>query len=418
MKALFAHAGLPQGRYRVLRGRDPAEEALILEAFGLPVFVKPANLGSSVAVTKVKHAADLGSALDLAFAYDRKALVEAAIEAREIEVSVLGNDQPEASLPGEIVPDREFYDYASKYSAESRTRLLIPAPLDAAAVTDVRRLGLAAFRAVDASGYARVDCFLDRRTGQVLLNEINTIPGFTSISMFPKMWEATGLAYADLLSRLLDLARERGEGEGGEDREGGGTPPPRGEPFPPYLQALALCWRIEQPPETTARDASFRERVSQALALADRALGRDPHDLRARLARGAAHGVLGRYFLFRDQRREAAREAVRMREDLVLAREGGASESDLWFGLGLYDYYTDVLPRLFRLLRFFAGMPGATARGGLPRSSSHARDRCSTRWRPGYSSTRSTPSWRGARPGRWKSCACSRRDTPAGRAGA
>ena len=214
MKALFAHAGLPQGRYRVLRGRDPAEEALILEAFGLPVFVKPANLGSSVAVTKVKHAADLGSALDLALAYDRKALVEAAIEAREIEVSVLGNDHPEASLPGEIVPDREFYDYASKYSAESRTRLLIPAPLDAAAVTDVRRLGLAAFRAVDASGYARVDCFLDRRTGQVLLNEINTIPGFTSISMFPKMWEATGLAYSDLLSRLLDLARERHRARG------------------------------------------------------------------------------------------------------------------------------------------------------------------------------------------------------------
>ncbi len=209
MKALFAQAGLPQGRYRVLRGRDPAEEALILEAFGLPVFVKPANLGSSVAVTKVKRAADLGGALDLAFAYDRKALVEAAIEAREIEVAVLGNDRPEASLPGEIVPDREFYDYESKYSVESRTRLLIPAPLDAAAVAEVRRLGLAAFRAVDASGYARVDCFLDRRTGQILLNEINTIPGFTSISMFPKMWEATGLAYPDLLARLVDLARER-----------------------------------------------------------------------------------------------------------------------------------------------------------------------------------------------------------------
>jgi D-alanine-D-alanine ligase len=209
MKALFAQAGLPQGRYRVLRGRDDAGEALVLEALGLPVFVKPANLGSSVAVTKVKHAADLGSALDLAFAYDRKAVVEAAIEAREIEVSVIGNDEPEASLPGEIVPDREFYDYESKYSPESRTRLLIPAPLDAAAVAEVQRLGKAAFRAVDASGYARVDCFLDRKTGQVLLNEINTIPGFTSISMFPKMWEASGLAYPDLLARLVDLARER-----------------------------------------------------------------------------------------------------------------------------------------------------------------------------------------------------------------
>ena len=209
MKALFAQAGLPQGRYEVLRGRDSVAEARVLEAFGLPVFVKPANLGSSVAVTKVKRAADLGSALDLAFAYDRKAVVEAAIDAREIEVSVLGNDHPLASLPGEIVPDREFYDYDSKYSAESKTRLLIPAPLDAPTVAEVRRLGLAAFRAVDASGYARVDCFLDRKTGQVLVNEINTIPGFTSISMFPKLWEATGLAYADLLVRLVELARER-----------------------------------------------------------------------------------------------------------------------------------------------------------------------------------------------------------------
>jgi D-alanine-D-alanine ligase len=209
MKALFAHAGLPQGPYRVLRGRDGAEEVLILGELGLPVFVKPANLGSSVAVTKVKRAEDLGRALDLAFAYDRKAMVETAIDAREIEVSVLGNDHPQASLPGEIIPDREFYDYDSKYSAESRTRLVIPAPLDRATVAEVQRLGQGAFRAVDASGYARVDFFLERKTGRVLLNEINTIPGFTSISMFPKMWEATGLPYPDLVERLLELARER-----------------------------------------------------------------------------------------------------------------------------------------------------------------------------------------------------------------
>ena len=209
MKALFAHAGLPQGPYRVLRGRDGAEEALILGELGLPLFVKPANLGSSVAVTKVKRAEDFGRALDLAFAYDRKAMVETAIDAREIEVSVLGNDHPRASLPGEIIPDREFYDYDSKYSAESRTRLVIPAPLDPATVAEVQRLGQGAFRAVDASGYARVDFFLERKTGRVLLNEINTIPGFTSISMFPKMWEATGLAYPDLVERLLELARER-----------------------------------------------------------------------------------------------------------------------------------------------------------------------------------------------------------------
>jgi D-alanine-D-alanine ligase len=212
MKALFAQAGLPQGPYRVLRGRDDGEEEHLVEGFGLPLFVKPANLGSSVAVSKVKSAEALGPALDLAFAYDRKAVVEGAIDAREIEVSVLGNDEPTASVPGEIIPDREFYDYASKYSAESRTRLVIPAALDAATVAEVQRLGQEAFRAVDASGYARVDFFLERGTGRVLVNEINTIPGFTSISMFPKLWEASGLAYSDLLDRLLDLAQERHQG--------------------------------------------------------------------------------------------------------------------------------------------------------------------------------------------------------------
>ncbi len=209
MKALFAQAGLPQCRYRVLRGRDPAEEALLLEALGLPVFVKPARLGSSVAVSKVKRREDLGPALDLALAYDRKVVVEAAVDAREVEVAILGNDSPAASRPGEILPDREFYDYDSKYSPESRTELVIPAALDAATEALVRRLGIAAFRAVDASGYARVDFFIEKKTGRVLLNEINTIPGFTSISMFPKMWEATGTPYPDLLARLVELARER-----------------------------------------------------------------------------------------------------------------------------------------------------------------------------------------------------------------
>jgi D-alanine-D-alanine ligase len=209
MKALFAQAGLPQTDYRVLLGRDAGEEARALAALGLPLFVKPANLGSSVAVFKVKAPEDVGPALDQAFRYDRKAILERGIDARELEVSVLGNDAPEASLPGEIVPDREFYDYDSKYSAESRTRLLIPAPLDAAAAEEIRRLAVAAFRAVDACGYARVDFFLERKTGRLLVNEINTIPGFTSISMFPKLWEATGLPYAELLARLVSLGRER-----------------------------------------------------------------------------------------------------------------------------------------------------------------------------------------------------------------
>jgi D-alanine-D-alanine ligase len=131
------------------------------------------------------------------------------VDAREIEVSVLGNGAPEASLPGEIVPDREFYDYDSKYAAESRTELRIPAPLTEALTAQVRALALRAFRAVDAAGYARVDFFLERATGRLLVNEINTIPGFTSISMFPKMWEATGLAYGDLVARLVELGLER-----------------------------------------------------------------------------------------------------------------------------------------------------------------------------------------------------------------
>ncbi|HWW93951.1 MAG TPA: D-alanine--D-alanine ligase family protein [Vicinamibacteria bacterium] len=208
-KALFAHAGVPQGPYRILRRRDPGQEARLLAELGLPLFVKPANLGSSVGVTKVKEAAGLPPALEAALAYDLKAVIEAAIDAREIEVSVLGNDDPEASLPGEIVPDREFYDYDSKYSAQSRTELKIPAPLAPGAVAEAQRLAKAAFRAVDACGYARVDMFLERGSGRLLVNEINTIPGFTSISMFPKLWEASGLPYPDLLSRLVDLARER-----------------------------------------------------------------------------------------------------------------------------------------------------------------------------------------------------------------
>ena len=211
MKALFTAAGVPQTPYRVLRGPgDERRAAVVIEELGLPLFVKPANLGSSVGVSKVKKASELGPALDLAFAYDRKVVVEASVEeSRELEVSILGNDDPRASVPGEIVPDREFYDYDSKYSPQSRTQLLVPAPLDAALSAEVGRLGVEAFRAVDACGYARVDFLLDRASGKVLVNEINTIPGFTSISMFPKLWAASGVPYAELVARLVSLGFER-----------------------------------------------------------------------------------------------------------------------------------------------------------------------------------------------------------------
>jgi D-alanine-D-alanine ligase len=210
MKALFAAASLPQAGYRVLLARDRPRAAALVEPLGLPLFVKPANLGSSVGISKVKDAGALDEALDVAFAYDRKVVVEAAVPlAREIEVSVLGNEDAEASLPGEIVPDREFYDYDSKYSPDSRTELKIPAPLDAAATAEVRRLGVEVFRSVDASGYARVDFLVEKETGKLFVNEINTIPGFTSISMFPKLWAATGLGYVELLGRLVQLGLDR-----------------------------------------------------------------------------------------------------------------------------------------------------------------------------------------------------------------
>jgi len=135
-------------------------------------------------------------------------VVEHALAVREIEVAVLGNDQPRASLPGEVVPDREFYDYDSKYAADSRTRLLIPAPLAADSTAEAQRLALAAFTAVDAAGYSRVDLFLETGSGRLLVNEINTIPGFTSISMYPKLWQASGVAYPDLLARIVALALE------------------------------------------------------------------------------------------------------------------------------------------------------------------------------------------------------------------
>jgi D-alanine-D-alanine ligase len=213
MKAVFTAAGIPQTPHRVLRATpDAATVESVIGELGLPLFVKPANLGSSVGVSKVKTAAELPAALAEAFAYDVKVVLEAAVDAREVEVSVLGNERPEASRPGEIVPDREFYDYDSKYSADSRTELRIPAPLAAEEERTVRELGVRTFQAVDAAGYARVDFFLERRSGRVLVNEINTIPGFTSISMFPKMWEATGLSYPDLLDRLVQLGLERHQG--------------------------------------------------------------------------------------------------------------------------------------------------------------------------------------------------------------
>jgi D-alanine-D-alanine ligase len=173
-----------------------------------PLFIKPANLGSSVGITKCNRRADLGEALMEAANYDRRVIVERGVDAREIEVSVLGNDDPQASLPGEVLPSREFYSYESKY-IDGTSGLLIPAPLPANITEEIRRMAVTAFKAIDCAGMARVDFFLEKNTGSIYLNELNSIPGFTSISMYPKLWEASGLTYAELVDRLVELAFER-----------------------------------------------------------------------------------------------------------------------------------------------------------------------------------------------------------------
>lgn len=174
-----------------------------------PLFVKPANLGSSVGVTKCNNPSDLQEGLMEAARFDRRVLVERGVmDAREIEVSVLGNDQPQASVPGEVLPSREFYSYESKY-VDGTSGLIIPASLPTRTTEDIRDLAVRAYKAIDCAGMARADFFVEKATGRVYLNEVNTIPGFTTISMYPKLWEATGLPYAKLVDRLIELALER-----------------------------------------------------------------------------------------------------------------------------------------------------------------------------------------------------------------
>jgi len=213
MKRLFRDAGLPVVPWEMVLRRewedDPAGvRRKIKKRLRFPLFVKPANLGSSVGITKVHSPEEFQAGMDLAAQYDRKILVEKAVDAREIECAVLGNDQPEASLPGEIVPVNEFYDYEAKYIKEG-SKLLIPARLSRRQIKRVQDLAVRAFKAIDGAGMGRVDFLLDRKNGKLFLLEINTIPGFTSISMYPKLWEATGVPYSKLLDRLVELALER-----------------------------------------------------------------------------------------------------------------------------------------------------------------------------------------------------------------
>jgi len=213
MKHAFAAAKLPLVEFVQVHEHDWHNERerilrAVNNALRLPYFVKPANGGSSVGVTKVKNDGDLGAAIEKAFRFDEKALVERGIDAREIEVAVLGNDDPQASLPGEIIAGREFYDYEDKY-VDDKTQLVIPATLPKEKIEEFRRLAIAAFKAIGAAGFARVDFFLERGKNRLYVNEINTIPGFTNISMYPKLWEATEIKYSRLIERLVELGIER-----------------------------------------------------------------------------------------------------------------------------------------------------------------------------------------------------------------
>lgn len=212
-KRLLREAGLPLLPFVTLRrheiARDPAAPAAAARDLGFPVFVKPANLGSSVGVSKVDTPADLAAAVELALAYDDKILIERGIAAREIECAVLGNDEPQASIAGEIVASAGFYSYEAKYVDPDGAALHIPARIPDDLAERVRALSVRVFRVLECAGMARVDFLLDRDSGELWVNELNSIPGFTSISMYPKLWERSGLPYSALIDRLIGLAIER-----------------------------------------------------------------------------------------------------------------------------------------------------------------------------------------------------------------
>jgi len=208
MKRLLNEAGIPVAQFIVLHSNERYSFKKITDSLGLPLFIKPANLGSSVGVYKVRNEKEFKSAVRNAFQYDSKILIEETIVGREIECSVLGNEKPIASLPGEVIPKHDFYSYEAKYIDENGAALEIPARLDKKTIAKIRVAAIAAFKTLNCEGMARVDFFL-KKNGMVLVNEINTIPGFTAISMYPKLWEVSGISYSDLLDRLIQLAIER-----------------------------------------------------------------------------------------------------------------------------------------------------------------------------------------------------------------
>jgi len=213
MKQIYQQENLPVGPYLFFNQNDWHKEKIkweenIAKKLGYPCFVKPANLGSSVGISKVNKQEDLGPAIKEASRHDEKILVEALLQGREIECSVLGDEDPRASLPGEVIPGNDFYDYDAKYG-DKASKLIMPADLSQAITEEVQELSIAAFKAIGATGLARVDFFVDTNHQKVIINEINTMPGFTSISMYPKLWEASGLSYRQLVEELIELAIQR-----------------------------------------------------------------------------------------------------------------------------------------------------------------------------------------------------------------
>lgn len=221
-KRLLRAAGIPVVPWVTVRKHQLAAESAVIEhilsEIGLPCFVKPANTGSSVGISKVKTRTELAPALREAMRYDEKVLVEQAVDAREVEIAVLGNERPEASVPGEIVPHAEWYDYEAKY-VDDRTELIVPAKVSDAVTAELQRLAALAFTTLEGAGLARVDFFLERGTNRIWLNELNSLPGFTEVSMYPRLWQASGVSYPALLDRLIELALERGRSREKLERE-------------------------------------------------------------------------------------------------------------------------------------------------------------------------------------------------------
>lgn len=213
-KELFEKAGLPVCKYElVTRGEVASDLDAVAErvgnSLGYPCFVKPANMGSSVGISKAKDREQLRSAIKMALKYDRRVVIEEYIACREMETAVLGNDSPEAAAVGEIIPSAEFYDYNAKYGDGTESKLCIPADISAETSERIREMALRAYKAIDGEGFARVDFFIDKKTGKIYLNEINTIPGFTKFSMFPLLWEAAGVKYGDVIERIIELGYEK-----------------------------------------------------------------------------------------------------------------------------------------------------------------------------------------------------------------